>query len=180
MNNKKVIDDAFKAFEKDIEHEILRELSLFSENLVYKAIQERMKAPGKHDFTGNLLNSIVSAVYKDKKIIEAYFAGETGLKKPYYYKMTASHGTYVFGFRDYEGRKGTTYTPVIETVRQKGLDDAMEFLSLYTPPTNEYTVVLAYTTEYADWVEQQRATTGYLATFKYAKRVAMKKFSLKN
>lgn len=178
-SNLNIVRKAFKQFEEDIDKEVLRETEVFAQNLVYYAIQQRRKARGKHDYTGNLLNSIVSAVYKDKELKTAFFSGETGIKEPYYYKMTASHGAYYFSFRDYEGVRGSTYTPTIETFRQKGLDDAYDFISTYSPDMNGYVVVLAYTTEYADWVEMQRHTTGYLSTFKYANRVATKLYPIK-
>jgi len=186
-SNKKVIRDFFKNFERQVVDEkfgktvgdvVLGELQTFAQDLVYRAIQEREKNPQKHDFTGNLLNSIVSAVYKDKELKKAYFSGESGLKSPRYYEMTASHGRYHFKI-DYEG-KTSNYTPDVETLRRKGLDDAYEFVSTYTPDISGYVIVVAYTTEYADWVENQRATTGFLATKRYAEKCAMRMFPLRS
>lgn len=177
MTNKQVIKQAFQKFQNQIDDEVQRETVLLAQNLVYRAIQEREKNPRKHDFTGNLLNSIVSAVYKDKNFVKAFFSGETGLKSPRYYEMTASHGRYHFKI-DYEGRE-SNFNPEIETLRRKGLDDAYEFVSTYSPDTNGFVVVVAYTTDYADFVEQQNATTGFLSTFKYADRIATKMFPLK-
>lgn len=185
--NKKIIRDFFKnfgsqvvdsRFGKTVDDVILGELQVYAQNLVYKAIQEREKAPGKHDFTGNLLNSIVSAVYKDRELKKAYFSGETGIKSPRYYEMTASHGRYHFKY-DYEGQT-SNFIPDIETLRRKGLDDAYEFISTYTPDINGYVIVVAYTTDYANWVETQRATTGFLSTYRYAQKVATRMFPLKS
>lgn len=185
--NKRVIRDFFTHFDKQIvdtkfgktvDDVILGELYVFAQNIIYKAIQEREKNPQKHDFTGNLLNSIVSAVYKDKDFKKAFFSGETGIKSPRYYEMTASHGRYHFKV-DYEGRE-SNFTPDIETLRRKGLDDAYEFISTYTPNINGYVIVVAYTTDYANWVESQRATTGYLATMRYAEKCAIKMFPLRS
>lgn len=177
-DNSKVIRQAFKEFAKQIDNEVQRETELLAQNLVYYAVKQRESTPGKHDFTGNLLNSIVSAVYKDKSLTKAYFSGETGIKAPRYYEMTASHGRYHFKV-DYEGVT-SNYTPDIETLRRKGLDDAYEFVSTYTPQINGFVIVVAYTTDYADFVEQQRKTTGFLSTFKYANKVATQMFQLKN
>lgn len=185
--NKMVIRNFFKNFEKQIIDEkfgktvgdvIIGELQLFAQNIVYKAVQEREKNPHKHDFTGNLLNSIVSAVYKDKQFSKAFFSAEIGLKSPRYYEMTASHGKYHFKI-DYEGKE-SNYDPEIETLRRKGIDDAYEFISTYTPDINGYVIVVAYTTDYADWVERQRATTGFLATMRYAEKCALKMFPLRS
>lgn len=177
MDNKQVIKEAFKAYKRQVDHEVQREIELFAQNLVYRAIQERKKNPLKHDFTGNLLNSIVSAVYKDKNLSKAFFSGETGIRQPRMYEMTASHGRYHIKV-DYEG-KTSNYVPDIETLRRKGLDDAYEFVSTYIPDTKGYVIVVAYTTDYADFVEHERATTGFLSTFKYAEKVATRMFQLK-
>ena len=177
MTNNQVIKHAFKEFQKQMDNEVQTEVTLLAQNLVYRAIQEREKNPRKHDFTGNLLNSIVSAVYKDKVFVKAFFSGETGLKKPRYYEMTSSRGRYYFKV-DYEGRK-SSFVPAIETLRVKGLDDAYDFVTTYSPDINGFVVVVAYTTEYADFVEQQNATTGFLSTFKYADRVATRMFPIK-
>lgn len=178
IDNRKLINDAFKEFKKEIDHEVERELELFAQNLMIKAIEFREKNPMKHDFTGNLLNSIVTAVYKDRNFKKAFFSGETGIRTPRYYEMTASHGRYHFKV-DYEG-KSSNYMPTIETLRRKGLDDAYEFISTYTPDINGYVIVVAYTTDYAEWVENQRATTGFLSTLKYAEKVATRMFTLKS
>lgn len=188
--NKMVIRNFFKNFGKQIVDEkfgmtvddvILGELQLFAQNIVYKAVEEREKNPQKHDFTGNLLNSIVSAVYKDKQFKKAFFSADIGLKKPRYYEMTASHkGTGKYHFKiDYEGKE-SNYKAEIETLHRKGVDDAYEFISTYMPDINGYVIVVAYTTDYADWVEQQRATTGFLATKRYAEKCAMKMFPLRS
>ena len=177
MNNRQVISQAFKDFKKKIDHEVQRETELLAQNLVYRAMQEREKNPQKHDFTGNLLSSIVSAVYRDKSLTKAFFSGESGIRQPRYYEMTASHGRYHFKV-DYEG-KTSNFVPEIETLRRKGIDDAYEFVSTYTPDLSGYVIVLAYTTDYADFVEQQRKTTGFLSTFRYADRVATKLFPIK-
>lgn len=173
------VRNAFKAFKKEIEDTCLREISLYAQNIIYKAIEFRKRNPKAHDFTGNLLNSIVAAVYHDGELKNAYFSGETGIKKPRYYEMTASHnkGHYHFNI-DYSGVE-SNYVATIETLRRKGLDDAYEFISEYSPKIKGFVVVVAYTTDYANFVEMERQTTGYINTLKYAEKVAMQKFQLK-
>lgn len=192
-NNKRVIRDFFNNFGKQeisggslansitVDDVILGELGVFAQNIIYKAIEYRRKNPAKHDYTGNLLNSIVAAVYQNKELKKAIFSGETGIRQPRYYEMTASHngnGHYHFEV-DYEGKR-SNYSAAIETLRRKGMDDAYEFISTYTPNINGFVVVVAYTTDYADFVEMQRGTTGYLSTFKYAKKVATQMFQLRS
>lgn len=185
--NKRVINNFFKNFGSQVVQDtkqtvndmILREVELYAQNIVYKAIEFRKKAPGAHDFTGNLLNSIVAAVYQDKGFKKAFFAGETGIKSPRYYEMTASHngnGHYHFKI-DYEGGE-SNYTAEIETLRRKGIDDAYEFVSTYVPDRDDFLVIIAYTTEYATFVEMERETTGFVSTFAYAKKLGIRKFRL--
>lgn len=176
--NVKTINNAFKNFRKEIEEECLREISLYAQNIVYKAIEFRLNDNAAHNFTGNLLNSIVAAVYFNKELKNAYFSGETGIRQPRYYEMSASQGKRFFTI-DYSGKK-SVYVPEIETLRRKGIDDAYEFVSTYTPTMNGFVVVVAYTTEYAGFVELERHTTGYIKTFKYAEKVGKQIFLLPN
>lgn len=177
-NNSRVIRAAFKKWEKEIEEVAQKEIENFAQNLIYEAIKQRQQNPEKHDFTGNLLNSIVAAVYYKKDLKKAFFSGETGIRQPRYYEMTASHGRYHFKI-DYEGKE-SNYVPDIETLRRRGIEDAYEFISTYRPDTSGFVIVVAYTTDYASWVEQERQTTGFVNTSQYAKNVAMKMFELKS
>lgn len=176
--NSKVIRSAFKKWEKDIEAAVLKEIENLAQNLIYEAIKARMAEPEAHNFTGNLLNSIVAAVYKDKELDKAFFASDTGIRQPRYYEMTASHGRYHFKI-DYSGQE-SNYEPEIETLHRKGKDDAYEFISTYRPTVNGFVVVVAYTAEYATWVEIERSTTGYIRTLNKAKTLALKMFELKS
>jgi hypothetical protein len=163
-----------KAFEEfktqTIDEEVRREMQLICQNIVYKAINNRRNAPGKHDFTGNLLNSIVAVLYKDKELIY-YYTSAGSLRYPRYYEMTASHrhGHYHFNI-DYEG-KTSDYTADVETFRRKAMDDVNEFMSLYTPDRMGFVMVVAYAVDYAEWVEMARSTTGYVQTLHDAEKM---------
>ena len=174
--NVKEVKRAFKEFEAEIVEKSLKWVESYAQGIIYKAIEFRKNQPGAHDITGNLLNSIVAAVYYNKEFKRAFFSGESGIRQPRYYEMTASHGHYHIKV-DYEG-KVADFDPEIETLRRKGIDDAYEFISTYQPNMNGFVVVVAYTTEYAEFVELQRATTGYLNTFNYAKKLGMNFFLL--
>ena len=65
--NIKAIRSAFKDFQKEIEAECLREISVYAQNIVYKAIQYRLNDQAAHNFTGNLLNSIVVCLYLPRR-----------------------------------------------------------------------------------------------------------------
>lgn len=177
----RAIKKAFAEFEKEISSSALMWVCEYARSIVYKAIEYRLSDNAAHNFTGNLLNSIVAAVYYDKEFKDAFFSGETGIRQPRYYEMTASHngnGHYHFKI-DYSGKE-SNYTADIETLRRKGIDDAYEFVSTYQPNINGYLVVVAYTTEYASFVEMVRHTTGYMRTFEYAKKLGMNYFQLPN
>lgn len=178
-SNTTIVRNAFKEFKKTIEAECLSNIELYAQNIVIKAVEFRMKEPGAHNFTGNLLNSIVAAVYYNKEFKKAFFSSETGIKQPRYYEMTASHnGTGRYHFKiDYSGQE-SNYTATVDTYRRKGMDDAIEFLSVYQPDMNGYLVVVAYTVDYANFVEIERSTTGYLNTMKYAQKAGMRFFQL--
>ena len=177
----RAVNKAFKEFAKEIEEASMKWVREYARSIVYKAIEFRLNDQAAHNFTGNLLNSIVAAVYYNKEFKDAFFSGETGIRQPRYYEMTASHkgnGHYHFKI-DYEGKE-SNYTADIETLRRKGLDDAYEFISTYTPSIKGFVIVVAYTTDYATFVEQQRKTTGFLSTFRYANKVATQMFQLKS
>ena len=178
--NIKVIRDAFKEFKKETDEATLKWVETYAQAICYKAIEFRKKNPMAHDFTGNLLNSIVAAVYYKKEFKRAFFSGESGIRQPRYYEMTASHKKGHYHFKiDYSGAE-SNYTAVIETLRRKGIDDAYEFVSAYTPQMSGYVVVVAYTTDYASWVEAERQTTGFLNTYRYAEKLGMNFFQLPN
>lgn len=174
--NVRAVNKAFKEFMKEIEDASLKWICEYARSIVYKAIEYRLSDEAAHNFTGNLLNSIVAAVYYNGDFKDAFFSGETGIRQPRYYEMTSSHGRYFFKV-DYSG-KTSVFTPEIETLRRRGIDDAYEFVSTYQPKTKGYVVVVAYTTEYASFVEMERHTTGYLKTFKYAEKIGLNYFQL--
>lgn len=154
-----------------IEPELEKRCRRFCSELCLKAIEARRNANGAHDYTGNLLNSIVTCLYKNKQPIIAYYAAQ------YTYeaidvKMSGTQsrgGRYHFD-PDYSGRK-SNYVPLVETDRGWGVDDARDFFQSYRPSGNDlFNIVVAYPVEYANWVEMHRQTTGFVATLDYAEK----------
>lgn len=169
------LDAAFKGFEKQIRDVGRKRLQAWCQDLVRQAVTMRLGDPKAHNFTGNLLNSIVVCLYEDGKPVTAYYAADDGrVKSAIMQKMTTRQRPYSFYKEgDYEGRP-SVYKPDVPTNSGWGIDDAKEFFASFKPEgKNMFDVVVAYPVEYADWVQTQRNTTGYLETLGYAKKTAV-------
>ena len=172
MSNASVIDKVFKDFEKRILDTTERELQKYCWRILDAAIKARERNPKAHNFTGNLLNSIVVCLYRRKNPVIAYYSSSLVLEaiRP---KMRKRKRIPVSFNPDYEGRI-TKYLPTVQTNGGWGYEDAQEFFESYTPHgDNMFDIVVAYTTEYANWVEMERQTTGILQTRKFARRAGM-------
>ena len=158
-----------KAYKEVVMLEIEKRCRAYCNELCLKAIEARQAAPGKHNFTGNLLNSIVTCVYREQKPVYACYAGDS-LPEPIQVKMTYPKNYY---FRsDYEGAE-THFKPDVKTNEGWGQDDAVRFFHEYKVKGNAiFTIVVAYPVEYADFVEKLRHTTGILATYAEAQKIA--------
>lgn len=157
---------AVEDYKKKVLEDLEKRAKYFCEALCQAAIKFRETNPYKHDFTGNLLNSIVVCLYDSKKSpIYAVYAAEK-VPKAIQVKMTAGY-LYRFG-RDYEQDR-SFYKPEVDTNQGWGEDDAREFFNSYRPSGNNlFTIVVAYPTEYAEWVEIKRGTTGIMTTYDFA------------
>lgn len=164
------IEKALREFHDEAVSSVYPYVYSYAMTLVTEAVAQRLEAPEAHNFTGNLLNSIVACVYKDGKPDVAYFSNGK-VRGAIRAKMTYPNH---YHFKvDYDGAVDSDYTPDVETDQGYGAEDAQAFFSEYVPSSNEkYTIVLAYTTEYADWVEQMRHTTGFARTYQFARKTA--------
>lgn len=178
--NKKIIGDAFENFRLNVMPvEIIKELKLICQNLLISAIHYRLRlshSGGGHDFTGNLINSIVVVLYQDGEIADVWAAGEHGqIKKPICRKMTARKKAYYYS-NDYSNTQ-SKYRAEIETNRGVADEDIEQFLNSNAPSVQKgFCVTVAYTVEYAEWVEIERQTTGYVQTKKKAVKLFNKSF----
>ena len=135
------------------------ELKKYCDTLCETAIDFRLSAPNAHNFTGNLLNSIVVALYRRGRLVQATFSAGL-VQEAIAPQMTI--GKFYHWRPDYEGEE-RTYRPEIKTIEGYGKFDARSFVAYYKPNKDAiFEIVCAYTTEYAQWVEMQSATTGYL------------------
>lgn len=156
------VEKAFKEYkEETVFPRVEKKVLYTAELLVRKAIFYRNTAPEKHNFTGNLLASIVACVYKKGRPLKAFYASDKVIGVIDYKMSAPKH----YQFReDYEGLHTPPigYNPDIVTNKGLGEDDARKFFEEYRPEYNDlYCIVLAYTTEYADWVEGKSRTTGF-------------------
>lgn len=173
MSNVSVIDKAFKKFEKDILETTRMELNKWCWKILEAAVAARERNPRAHDFTGNLINSIVVCLYEKGKPYAPYFASDIGVSPAIRPKMrplrNKSEKRYGF-YPDYSGVYGSTYKPTVETNGGWGRADAEAFFASYRPKGNHmFDIVVAYPVEYANWIENQRQTTGILLTERYAR-----------
>ena len=149
-----------------------------------------------HNFTGNLINSICVVLYeKSKGKKTSFFADSTGLKPAI--RRELSYVTYKgrkrrnriyfrpgsrFGSADWSGSiSHINAESLIPTDESYGYSDARKFASSWVPRSTsaDFVICVAYTSEYADFVEQQRHTTGFMETMMFTHRTAIEWVGLK-
>lgn len=168
-----LVNKAFGKYRKQMEDEVEKQCRSFCVELCRFAVWFRLRDPNAHNFTGNLINSIVVALYRKKKPVYASYANDI-MPKAISGKMTNSHGRYLFR-RDYDSEELTTYVPEVETDESLGLNDAIRVVRSYKPVGNNmFDILVAYSAEYAEFVENERASTGFLNTYDHARYVGIK------
>lgn len=142
-----------------------------------------------HNYTGNLINSIVCALYTDGKLDYTVYGSKLVGRPPIMAKMTNKKDgggrTYYYGARFQEhlakqrgkgrtnayvsGHEGpdwddgsSSYFATIRTDTTKTPEaEVQHFVDSYKPAiTKGYVIVLAYPVEYADYIENLRSSTG--------------------
>lgn len=170
--NKTIVHNAIANYRKQIFDEVEIRCRKFCTELCQEAIRARLSAEGAHNFTGNLLNSIVVCLYREKEPINAYYAAQYEPKAIQVKMRQRARKHYRFN-PDYDGEK-SHYLPEVQTNGGWGEDDARNFFQSYVPRgKNLFDIVVAYPVEYGKWVEQKRATTGILQTYSYAENVGV-------
>ena len=170
---KKGIKDYYKQILNTVEARCRKLCS----QMCVEAVKNRRTAPGAPNFTGNLLNSIVICLYRESEPRDAWYSSMVdGVTKAIRIKMRERPRKKRYYFPvDYDGGKGTSYTPQPIPIEGRwGVDDAKAFFQSYRPPGGHiFDIVVAYTVEYSDWVENQRGTTGVLQTKAFAERAGI-------
>lgn len=195
--NQKVIDKAFNGYAQHIDKVTYNALDKWCVEILRKAVYERLNPQGGHNFTGNLINSIVVILYRKSNATKTtYYAyDKAGVRLPIRRELSGltSRGSRrknriffrpgsKFGSEDWSGQwsslKGEN---LIGTDESWGQNDAMKFAAGWTPsnPSNAFTICVAYTSEYASFVEHERGTTGILQTEIFVQDTAIEWVGLK-
>ncbi len=170
--NATIIRKAFADYRKEIFNEVEIRCRKFCTDLCQEAIRARQESDGAHNFTGNLINSIVVCLYKNKEPINAYYAAQYVPKAIQVKMRYRKRKSYRFN-PDYDGEK-SHYLPTVQTNGGWGEDDARRFFQSFVPGgKNLFDIVVAYPVEYGKWVEMKRGTTGILRTYEHAGQVGV-------
>ncbi len=172
VTNRTIIHNAIAEYRTKIFDEVESRCRKFCTDLCQEAIRARKNAPGAHNFTGNLINSIVVCLYRDREPINAYYAAQY-VPKAIQVKMRQRTRKHYRFNPDYDGDK-SHYLPTVQTNGGWGEDDARHFFQDYVPKgKNLFDIVVAYPVEYGNWVETQRSTTGILQAYSHAETVGV-------
>lgn len=142
------------------------------QNILEKAINFRESAPGKHDYTGNLLTGIMVGLFRKGKLIGAISPeDEFGLPSPVRTQM--SHPYKYFFKRDYEGGESKIKPPVVADTSLHGAEQAYKWIrrNYKTSRKHYFEILVVYGADYASWVEHERGTAGFANTVAYIKSV---------
>lgn len=172
VTNRTIIHNAIAEYRTKIFDEVENRCRKFCTDLCQEAIRARKNAPGAHNFTGNLINSIVVCLYRNREPINAYYAAQYVPKAIQVKMRQRMRKRYRFN-PDYDGDK-SHYLPTVQTNGGWGEDDARHFFQDYVPKgKNLFDIVVAYPVEYGNWVEAQRSTTGILQAYSHAESVGV-------
>lgn len=182
VNNEAIMRAAMKEFRKE-QYDILEEkLVKFCGLILQKAIDARLENTSSssergHNFTGNLINSIVVGLFREGRLVMFVLPGdEQGIDRPIMKKMSYPF-KYYFSEKYKKSRGGrkslgldwdqtqpsSFYSPELKTNLLWGFTDAKRFIHSYKPSKKAvFQIVVGYTTEYASFVEEKRHTTGYM------------------
>lgn len=187
--NTKVIDKAFKGYADHIDKIVYSKLDQWCREILRSAIYFRLREPEGHDFTGNLINSICVVLYrKSTGTKSSYFAFDS-LKLPIRREVSGINTrgrrrkNKIYFRPDWSGEMGSRLrgSDLIPTDESWGQNDAVQFSNMWTPknPNLDFVICVAYTSEYASFVEHERNTTGILQTESFVAQSAVEWVGLK-
>ena len=186
--NVMVIRKAFNGYAEHIDKVTYNALDKWCKDILRSAIQFRLREPEGHNFTGNLINSICVLLYrKSKGTKKSYFAYDS-LKLPIRSELSGitargKHRRNRIWFRpDWSGEQSALKgSELIPTDKSWGQNDAVKFANEWTPRNSncDFVICVAYTSEYASFVEHERNTTGILQTESFVGHTAIEWVGLK-
>lgn len=180
--NVKIVKSAFRDFEREMDEVVYNRLFAWCEQILGLAIEFRERDRNAHNFTGNLLNSIVVILYTNtrnrRNTADFFFATEEVRPAiaPKMSSVTSRGGKRknLYHFHPDYDQRDSKFRPTVPVNGRWGYEDATRFASNYKPSMNvPFTIVLAYTVEYAEFIEQQRHTAGYIKMLNSTKKAAI-------
>ena len=188
--NIKIIDKAFKEFAQHIDKATYDALDKWCVEILRKAVFERLHPMGGHNFTGNLINSICVLLYrKSTGTVTTYYAfDKAGLKLPIRRELSGLNArrrqrkNRISFHPDWSGENSKLKgSGLIATDQSWGQNDAVQFAKSWMPrhANTDFVICVAYTAEYASFVEHERNTTGILQTELFVEQTAIEWIGLK-
>jgi hypothetical protein len=158
---------------------IFKHLDTICSRLLLDAIIEhRLRTEGAHQFTGNLINSIVVILFNKVTGEQVNYFAYDRLKAPIRREMTSitARGTQrknrIHFYPDWQNRMGSSYLPDVVTDESYGHEDAISFAQSWSPETGKtFEICVAYTSEYAQWVNIHHHTVGYAQSVSYTRKM---------
>lgn len=181
--NRTIVEKAFKGYSEHIDKVVYDRLDKWCAEIIREAVFERMlmsRTEG-YNITGNLINSICVILYrKSTNMKTSYFADQTGVKPAVRRELSALNTrgrrrSYRIRVKDWSGNMiAVNPNNLIPTDESFGIQDAHQFASVWYPRNDsDFVICVAYTSEYASFVEHQRQTTGFLETMSFVGKTAV-------
>ena len=188
--NLMIVRKAFKGYSEHIDKIVYNRLDKWCENILRAAVGFRIRQPEGHNFTGNLINSICVLLYrKSTGTKTSYFAfDKAGIKLPIRREVSGltarrkQRKNRIWFRPDWSGEQSALKgSELIPTDESWGQNDAQSFANWWTPQNLncDFVICVAYTSEYASFVEHERQTTGILETESYVGHTAIEFVGLK-
>lgn len=179
VSNEAILRKGIEEFRRQQYDKLEKKLIVYCGEILRQALNFRLLTPDAHNFTGNLINSIVVGLYREGNLVMFVMPGsEQGIDRPVMKKMSYPF-KYYFSETKKKSRGGrrsvgldwdqthpsSFYAPELKTNLIWGFTDAKHFIRSYQPKGKSvFEIVVGYTTEYASFVETKRHTTGYMQT----------------
>lgn len=186
--NINAINDAFKTFKNEIDETVFQELDKWCQSILKNAIAFRFNEPEGHNFTGNLINSIVVILYRKSTGTSTKYFAYDKIKFPIRRELSGLNArkrqrkNRIWFSPDWSGENSAIRgSGLIPTDESWGQNDAITFANNWLPSTTncDFVICVAYTSEYASFVEHERNTTGILQTESFVGHSAIEWIGLK-